>query len=84
MTSTTRPRTECEEIVGRLWPYLDGALADDERVRVVAHLEGCAGCRSHYDFAAAFLDAVRHAAPAEEEFERLRQRVALAVAEAQR
>lgn len=83
MMSLSQPRSDCEEIVRRLWPHLDGALAEDERARVIAHLEGCAGCRSHYDFAAAFLEAVHEAAPAAEEFDRLRQRVVLALAQAQ-
>ncbi len=74
-------RTECEEIVGRLWPHLDGALPEHERARVVAHLEGCTGCRSHYDFAHAFLDAVHTAAPAEDpaRYAALRARVVRAL-----
>jgi len=56
-------RSECEEIVSRLWPHLDGALPEVERARVVAHLEKCDGCRSHYDFARAFLEAVHEAVP---------------------
>ncbi len=51
-------RTDCELVVMRLWPYLDGALSEDERERVVQHLEVCRDCHSHYDFANAFLDAV--------------------------
>lgn len=74
-------RTECEEIVSRLWPHLDGALPESERARVVAHLEGCAGCRSHYDFASAFLDAVHQATAGQEEFAALRERVTRAVAD---
>lgn len=73
-------RTECEEIVGRLWPHLDGALPESERARVIAHLEGCAGCRSHYDFATAFLEAVHTATTGQEEFTALRERVSRAVA----
>lgn len=73
-------RTECEEIVRRLWPHLDGALPDSERARVVAHLEGCAGCRSHYDFASAFLEAVHTATTGQDAFAALRERVSRAVA----
>lgn len=84
MTSTgTKPdRSECEAVVRRLWPYLDGALADAERERVVQHLEFCAGCASHFDFARAFLDAVARAqagAP-EAELTELRARVVGALA----
>ncbi len=78
---TTAPtRTECEEIVGRLWPHLDGALPETERARVIAHLEGCAGCRSHYDFARAFLAAVEGSTDDATEFAALRERVTRAVA----
>jgi mycothiol system anti-sigma-R factor len=78
---STRPtRLECEEVVARLWPHLDGALPDSERERVIAHLEGCAGCTSHYEFARAFLDAVRRSEEAPEEFGALRDRVRAAIA----
>lgn len=56
-------RSECEHVVMRLWPYLDGALSEDERERVVRHLEVCHDCHSHFDFANAFLDAVAAARP---------------------
>ena len=80
MTQILSDRFDCQEVVRRLWPHLDGALPESERTRVVAHLEECDGCRSHYDFAQAFLDAVRRAAPAAEGFDRLRARVEAAVA----
>ena len=56
--------TDCDEIVARLWPHLDGALPESERAAIVAHLESCTACRSHFDFAQAFLDAVARARPA--------------------
>lgn len=74
-------RLECEEVVARLWPHLDGALPESERERVIAHLEGCAGCTSHYEFARAFLEAVRRTADAPEEFSGLRERVRAAIGE---
>lgn len=79
----------CEDIVHRLWPFLDGALPETERAAVVAHLEGCAGCRSHHDFARAFLDAVHqahhatHARSAPGEFSALQARVEAAIAKAE-
>lgn len=82
MTLLTEQRSECEEIVRRLWPHLDGALSDTERSRVMRHLEECAACRSHYDFAGSFLEAVRTSGPADDEFSALRVRVTQAVAEA--
>lgn len=52
---------ECAAIVRQLWPYLDGALPDALQERVVAHLEGCVNCRSHFDFEREFLTAIRGA-----------------------
>lgn len=76
MTTELPRQLACEEIVRRLWPHLDGALPESERQHVLAHLAACEGCRSHYDFAQAFLHAVRSAAPADEEtFANLRARV---------
>jgi anti-sigma factor (TIGR02949 family) len=56
-------RSECEHVVRQLWPYLDGAVSEDARERIVRHLEKCADCHSHFDFADAFLDAVAAARP---------------------
>lgn len=68
-------RTECEEIVRRLWPFLDEMLVDSDRERVTRHLEQCHDCLSHFDFAKAFLDAVHAARPDETDGEALRARV---------
>jgi len=78
MTVQTR-RSECEEIVRRLWPYIDGKLPDSDRERVTRHLEKCVACLSHFDFARAFLEAVHEACPAEKEDEALRARVLAAL-----
>lgn len=51
-------REDCEAVVRQLWPYLDGYLADENREAIIRHLEGCATCQSHFDFAAEFLAAV--------------------------
>ena len=75
---TSRP--ECEEIVARLWPHLDGALPESERQRVISHLEECDGCRSHYDFAQAFLDAVHRSEPPVDGLAAIRARVTRAIA----
>jgi anti-sigma factor (TIGR02949 family) len=80
MRQDSSTRLQCEEVVARLWPHLDGALPESERERVIAHLEGCTGCRSHYDFARSFLEAVRRATPGDEEYASLRERVERAIA----
>lgn len=68
-------REECAAIVRQLWPFLDGALPDALQERVVAHLEGCVNCRSHFDFEREFLVAVRSAGAAAGDFTPLRARV---------
>ncbi len=66
---------ECEAIVRRLWPFLDGALPENEKARIIAHLERCTNCSSHFAFAQAFLEAVREAKPPTDEYAALRLRV---------
>lgn len=73
-------RSECEHVVRQLWPYLDGAVSETERERLVRHLEKCADCHSHYDFADAFLDAVAAARPHLAVNDTLRMRVLSALA----
>jgi anti-sigma factor (TIGR02949 family) len=79
MTDQSSERTECDEIVERLWPHLDGALPESERARVVRHLESCTACRSHYDYARAFLEAVHEAQPNTKADDALRRRVLAAL-----
>jgi anti-sigma factor (TIGR02949 family) len=68
-------RRECEAIVRRLWPYLDDRLPESDKERVTIHLEECADCLSHFDYARAFLEAVHAAHPAAETDSALRRRV---------
>jgi anti-sigma factor (TIGR02949 family) len=75
----TSTRDDCETIVRRMWPYLDGALPESDRERVIRHLHECDACTSHFRFAEEFLNAVRHARP-ESDFVELRFRVLGALA----
>ncbi len=68
-------RSECEAVVRQLWPFLDGAVSEAQRERIVAHLESCINCSSHFDFAQAFLEAVALARPHLPADDALRQRV---------
>ena len=68
-------RSECEAVVRQLWPYLDGVISEPQRERIVRHLELCADCASHFEFAGAFLDAVAATAPRLDENDVLRHRV---------
>lgn len=72
-------RSVCEAVVRQLWPYLDGVVDETARADIVAHLEMCTGCRSHFEFAQAFLDAVAHTRGDVPADQRLRARVLTAL-----
>ena len=60
----------CEEVLARLWEYLDDELAPEEVEMVKAHLRGCAHCHPAYCCDRAFLELLarqraRCTAPAE-------------------
>ena len=71
MTSTL----DCSHVVRQLWDYLDGRLPEAERGQVVAHLEECAGCTSHFAFERSFLDTVGRLRRDDTEFDSLRRQV---------
>ena len=75
MTALPLSVSDCESIVRRLWPFLDSTLPESDRAIIVEHLAGCGNCRSHFDFAQAFLEAVHELRPAEAGDEQLRARV---------
>jgi hypothetical protein len=47
---------ECEEVLIRLWEYLDQELGPEEARCVAEHLCVCPGCRPACQFDRAFLD----------------------------
>ena len=46
---------ECEEVLVRLWEYLDQELEPEEAERIRAHLEWCRNCYPAYRRDRAFL-----------------------------
>ena len=40
----------CEEVIRRVWDYLDGEIDGARRKRIRQHLELCDHCRDHYTF----------------------------------
>jgi mycothiol system anti-sigma-R factor len=46
----------CEDVLSRLWEYLDQELASEEASRVRAHLKDCPDCRPAYCCDRAFLE----------------------------
>jgi hypothetical protein len=47
---------------------------------IAEHLRGCTACRSHFDFAHAFLNAVHELRPSEAHTDALRDKVVAALA----
>ena len=46
---------ECEEVLLRLWEYLDRELGPEEAASVAKHLQGCSRCHPAYCCDRAFL-----------------------------
>jgi anti-sigma factor (TIGR02949 family) len=47
---------ECDEVLIRLWEYLDQELGPEEAQGVREHLHDCLGCRPAYQCSRALLD----------------------------
>lgn len=77
----TEPILDCGHVIRQLWDYLDGALAEDQRARIVAHLEQCAACTSHFEFERSFLDTVARLRRDDSEFDGLKRQVIAALRE---
>ena len=61
MTTTTgveREPIDCRTAVQRLWDFLDEELDVIRMAEVTAHVEQCAACGEHVQFARTFLSAV--------------------------
>lgn len=65
----------CDDIVPRLWEYLDGELDAARLAEVRAHLEHCAGCRDSAELSRAFLAMLPDAPVPEDELRRVRARI---------
>jgi mycothiol system anti-sigma-R factor len=73
--------SECRDALERLYVYLDGELTDIRRDAIRAHLEECSPCLEAFDFEAELKIVVaRHCR--DRVPDRLRVRVAMAIAEA--
>lgn len=49
----------CDQVITKLWEYLDRELAEDTAGRVEAHLAICARCFPQYDFQRAYREYLR-------------------------
>jgi anti-sigma factor (TIGR02949 family) len=52
----------CDQVVDRLWEYIDGELSDGDASRMRMHLDECARCFPHYDFQRTYRESVARAA----------------------
>ena len=52
-------RFTCEEAFRRLDDYLDRALSETERLKVVEHLAICASCTAEFQFESSVLEGVK-------------------------
>ncbi|MGH9156967.1 MAG: mycothiol system anti-sigma-R factor [Acidimicrobiales bacterium] len=69
---------DCNEVVRRLYHYLDGQLDDERRSLIQTHLDDCSGCLEAFDFEAELRQVVarrcRDRVP-----DSLRARIAMAI-----
>lgn len=49
----------CEDVLARLWDFLDGELDATEEAAIRRHLELCDRCYPQYDFQRAYLEYTR-------------------------
>jgi len=52
----------CDDVMARLWEFLDGEMPEDERQALKRHLEVCGRCFPVYDFQRAYLEYTRQLA----------------------
>lgn len=59
---TTPDGLSCDEVMARLWEFLDGELAPETDATVREHLEQCSRCYPQYDFQRAYAELLRRVA----------------------
>lgn len=77
-------KIRCEDVLARLWEFIDGELAHDERDAVRQHLEVCRRCYPQYDFQRAYLRYVRGVAGNEQASPQCRRQLFQALLEQER
>jgi mycothiol system anti-sigma-R factor len=55
----------CDQVIAKLWEYLDGELAGVDSEHVRAHLDVCSRCFPQYEFQGAYKVFVRRSAQQE-------------------
>jgi anti-sigma factor (TIGR02949 family) len=49
----------CDQVIAKLWEYLDGELSEDQAEKVRAHLDICGRCFPQYNFQRAYKEFIR-------------------------
>lgn len=49
----------CDQVIIKLWDYLDGELGSETSAAMEAHLDACARCFPEFDFQRAYKEFVR-------------------------
>jgi anti-sigma factor (TIGR02949 family) len=49
----------CDEVIARLWEFIDGQLTPESEATVRSHLDACSNCFPQYDFQRAYVAFVR-------------------------
>lgn len=49
----------CDQVIIKLWDYLDGELTPETSAAMEAHLDACARCFPEFDFQKAYKEFVR-------------------------
>ncbi|MBK6489221.1 MAG: zf-HC2 domain-containing protein [Gemmatimonadetes bacterium] len=56
--SDDMPMLDCRSAMQQLWDYVDGELTAERMQAVERHLDACANCHPHAEFAERFLAAL--------------------------
>ena len=78
------PMVPCEEVVQRVYEYLDGELDAEWNDRIRDHIRMCRKCYPYFNFERIFLDHVRSRQIAPERSERLERRIRSALRDEER
>lgn len=73
--------TDCSEVLGRVYEYLDGEMHEHDAVRIRQHLEECRPCLSQYDIDLALKALLRRSCACEPAPEELRARIMIRITE---
>ena len=61
MSGSEPMKTPCDQVIARLWEYIDGEMGGEPRTAgaIDAHLEACSHCFPQYDFQRAYVAFLR-------------------------